>query len=262
MKTIFIVEDDQSIGDMLQEVLQKEGFRVQRAYSGTEAALLLGQGLPDLVLLDLMLPGLPGEELLGRLQGVPVIVVSAKAGLDDKVDLLLRGAADYITKPFEIRELLARVQVQLRRSEQPAGQALEAFCAQPRHQPLHDGLLAHRLTVPNAHELAAHAFAAHEDGSVGRKKALPGDAPDKLKQFLKGACGERAQMYQNTLAVPGTHIGPRQHMRVSFKKHAPIFGAHLLSLHLPQFFSHQALYAQQTGSHHFKQFHRCCPFSH
>ena len=126
MKTIFIVEDDQSIGDMLQEVLQKEGFRVQRAYSGTEAALLLGQGLPDLVLLDLMLPGLPGEELLGRLQGVPVIVVSAKAGLDDKVDLLLRGAADYITKPFEIRELLARVQVQLRRSEQPAGQALEA----------------------------------------------------------------------------------------------------------------------------------------
>lgn len=126
MKTIFIVEDDQSIGDMLQEVLQKEGFRVQRAYSGTEAALLLGQGLPDLVLLDLMLPGLLGEELLGRLQGVPVIVVSAKAGLDDKVDLLLRGAADYITKPFEIRELLARVQVQLRRSEQPAGQALEA----------------------------------------------------------------------------------------------------------------------------------------
>ena len=103
MKTIFIVEDDQSIGDMLQEVLQKEGFRVQRAYSGTEAALLLGQGLPDLVLLDLMLPGLPGEELLGRLQGVPVIVVSAKAGLDDKVDLLLRGAADYITKPFEMR---------------------------------------------------------------------------------------------------------------------------------------------------------------
>lgn len=126
MKTIFIIEDDQSIGDMLQEVLQKEGYRVQRAYSGTEAALLLGQGLPDLVLLDLMLPGLPGEELLDRLQGVPVIVVSAKAGLDDKVDLLLRGAADYITQPFEIRELLARVQVQLRRSEQPAGQALEA----------------------------------------------------------------------------------------------------------------------------------------
>ena len=126
MKTIYIIEDDQSIGDMLQEVLQKEGFLVQRAYSGTEAVFLLERGQPDLVLLDLMLPGLPGEELLERMQGVPVIVVSAKAGVDDKVDLLLRGAADYVTKPFELRELLARIQVQLRRCEQPAGPALEA----------------------------------------------------------------------------------------------------------------------------------------
>lgn len=125
MKTIYIIEDDQSIGDMLQEVLQKEGFLVQRAYSGTEAVFLLERGRPDLVLLDLMLPGLPGEELLERMRGVPVIVVSAKAGVDDKVDLLLRGAADYVTKPFELRELLARIQVQLRRSEQPAGPTLE-----------------------------------------------------------------------------------------------------------------------------------------
>lgn len=126
MKTIYIIEDDQSIGDMLQEVLQKEGFLVQRAYSGTEAVFLLERGRPDLVLLDLMLPGLPGEELLERMQGVPVIVVSAKAGVDDKVDMLLRGAADYVTKPFELRELLARIQVQLRRCEQPAGPVLEA----------------------------------------------------------------------------------------------------------------------------------------
>lgn len=126
MKTIYIIEDDQSIGDMLQEVLQKEGFLVQRAYSGTEAVFLLERSRPDLVLLDLMLPGLPGEELLERMQGVPVIVVSAKAGVDDKVDLLLRGAADYVTKPFELRELLARIQVQLRRCEQPAGPVLEA----------------------------------------------------------------------------------------------------------------------------------------
>lgn len=125
MKTIYIIEDDQSIGDMLQEVLQKEGFLVQRAYSGTEAVFLLERGRPDLVLLDLMLPGLPGEELLERMRGLPVIVVSAKAGVDDKVDLLLRGAADYVTKPFELRELLARIQVQLRRSEQPAGPTLE-----------------------------------------------------------------------------------------------------------------------------------------
>ena len=71
-----------------------------RAYSGTEALLLLAQKQPDLVLLDLMLPGLSGEEVLPKLDGLPVIVVSAKAGVDDKVNLLLDGAADYITKPF------------------------------------------------------------------------------------------------------------------------------------------------------------------
>ena len=115
MKSIAIIEDDQTIGDLLEEVLHKEGYLVQRAYSGTEAIYLLSQGKPDLVLLDLMLPGLSGEELLPQLSGIPVIVVSAKVGVDDKVNLLLGGAADYITKPFEIKELLARIQVQLRR---------------------------------------------------------------------------------------------------------------------------------------------------
>ena len=125
MKTIAIIEDDQPIGDLLQEVLQKEGYRVQRAYSGTEAVYLLAQSRPDLILLDLMLPGLSGEELLPRMQGVPVIVVSAKAGVDDKVGLLQSGAADYITKPFELRELLARIQVQLRRTALPGGVRLD-----------------------------------------------------------------------------------------------------------------------------------------
>lgn len=114
MKTIAIIEDDQTIGDLLEEVLQKEGYQVKRAYSGTEAVYLLSQEKPDLALLDLMLPGLSGEEVLPHLQGIPVIVVSAKVNVDDKVKLLLEGAADYITKPFEIKELLARVQVQLR----------------------------------------------------------------------------------------------------------------------------------------------------
>lgn len=114
MATIAIVEDDQPIGNLLQEALEKEGYRVLRAWSGTEALYLLDRERSDLVLLDLMLPGLSGEEVLPRLEGIPVIVVSAKAGLDDKVNVLLSGAADYLTKPFEIRELLARVQVQLR----------------------------------------------------------------------------------------------------------------------------------------------------
>ena len=119
MNTIAVIEDDPVIGNMLQEILQKEGYRVERAYSGTEAVYLLERCRPDLALLDLMLPGLPGEELLARMRGIPVIIVSAKTAVDDKVNLLLNGAADYVTKPFEIRELLARIQVHLRRQETP-----------------------------------------------------------------------------------------------------------------------------------------------
>lgn len=114
MKNIFVIDDDINIGNMLEELLFKEGYRVTRAYSGTEALLVLSLVHPDLVLLDLMLPGLDGKELLPRLNGIPVIVVSAKAGVEDKVDLLLGGAADYVTKPFDTKELLARIAVQLR----------------------------------------------------------------------------------------------------------------------------------------------------
>lgn len=111
---ILVIDDDLHIGNLLEEVLTREGYSVSRAYSGTEALMLTDEVQPDLVLLDLMLPGLSGEELLPKLDGVPVIVVSAKAGVDSKVDLLLGGAADYVTKPFDIKELLARVTVQLR----------------------------------------------------------------------------------------------------------------------------------------------------
>ena len=116
MRKILIIDDDVTIGDLEQEVLEREGYAVQRAYSGTEALLLLKDSRPDLVLLDLMLPGLPGEEVLPQLQGIPVIVVSARASVEDKVDLLLGGAADYLTKPFDTKELLARVAVRLRES--------------------------------------------------------------------------------------------------------------------------------------------------
>lgn len=114
MKTIAIIEDDEHIGNILAESLTHEGYGVLRAYSGTEALLLFQQWTPDLVLLDLMLPGLSGEELLPKIKGIPVIVVSAKVGIDDRVNLLLGGASDYITKPFDMKELLARITVQLR----------------------------------------------------------------------------------------------------------------------------------------------------
>lgn len=115
MKTIAVIEDDQHIGNIIENALKKEGYEILRAYSGTEAVYLLSHNAPDLILLDLMLPGLSGEEILSKIDGIPVIVVSAKVGVDDKVNMLLNGAVDYITKPFEIRELLARISVQFRK---------------------------------------------------------------------------------------------------------------------------------------------------
>lgn len=117
MKTIAIIDDDIHIGDVLEEILRREGYDVLRAYSGTEALYLLAQHRPDLVLLDLMLPGLSGEEVLSNIQGVPVIILSAKVDVEDKVQLLLDGAVDYITKPLHPQELLARIAVQLRRPQ-------------------------------------------------------------------------------------------------------------------------------------------------
>lgn len=115
MNTIAVIDDDIHIGNLLQELLTKAGYAVLRAYSGTEAVLLLSQSHPDLVLLDLMLPGLSGEEVLPRIRDIPVIVVSAKADVQDKIELLLGGAVDYVTKPFNTQELLARIAAQLRR---------------------------------------------------------------------------------------------------------------------------------------------------
>ena len=116
-KQIMIVDDDMNIGNMLEEVLVKENYQVLRAYSGTEALMLLDKATPDLILLDLMLPGLSGEEVLSKINNIPVIVMSAKTAVSDKVGVLLSGAADYVTKPFEIKELLARIIVQLRKNE-------------------------------------------------------------------------------------------------------------------------------------------------
>ena len=114
METILIIDDDVAIGNLEQEVLEWEGYLVQRAYSGTEALLLLKEKKPDLILLDLMLPGMSGEDILPQIQGIPVIVVSAKTAVEDKVELLLGGAVDYLTKPFDMKELLARIKVRLR----------------------------------------------------------------------------------------------------------------------------------------------------
>lgn len=117
MKTIAIIDDDIHISNLLTELLTKEGYGVLRAYSGTEALYLLEENTPDLILLDLMLPGLSGEAVLSNIRNIPVIVLSAKTDVCDKVNLLLNGAADYMTKPFDTKELLARITVQLRKND-------------------------------------------------------------------------------------------------------------------------------------------------
>lgn len=117
MQTILIVDDDENIGNLEQEVLERAGYGVRRAYSGTEALLLLENERFDLVLLDLMLPGVCGEDVLKKIRDIPVIVVSAKIDIENKVNLLLGGATDYVTKPFDIRELVARIKLQLKKTK-------------------------------------------------------------------------------------------------------------------------------------------------
>lgn len=122
MKRILIVEDDASNNEMLKDYLEGHGYVCSQAYSGSEGKLLFSMEEFDLVLLDLMLPGIPGEELVALFsQKTPVIVLSAKGGTDSKVEVLSAGAEDYLCKPFDLPELLVRIQVQLRRGGRSAG---------------------------------------------------------------------------------------------------------------------------------------------
>ena len=119
MYSILLVEDEFHINELLKETLEKEGYGCVQAFSGTEARMLLEKYQYDVVLLDLMLPGIPGEEVLKEVRRhgkTPTIVLTAKDTIDSKVEFLRNGADDYITKPFDIQEALARVEVQLRRN--------------------------------------------------------------------------------------------------------------------------------------------------
>ena len=128
MKKLLIIEDNTEINHMMTEALKKAGYECTQAFSGTEALLYYEKDNYDLVLMDMMLPGLCGDELFPKMKAiknVPVIVVSAKDEMDTKVEMLTSGAEDYITKPFEIPELLARVAVQIRRSNSGSGEVSE-----------------------------------------------------------------------------------------------------------------------------------------
>lgn len=135
-KRILVVEDDTDISNLLCRILRKAAYEVIPAYSGSEAVLRLDMGkehsreLPDLILLDLMLPGISGEEVIRVIRedkklNMPVIVLSAKTALQNKVETLTAGADDYIMKPFEAEEVLARVHAALRRYGGSAGERKE-----------------------------------------------------------------------------------------------------------------------------------------
>lgn len=116
MQKILVIEDSNEINHMLCELLVKNGYETKSAFSGTEGLLYLSMDNYSLVLLDLMLPGLSGEKVLAQIRtssNIPVIVISAKTEMTGKVQLLENGANDYITKPFDVREVLARVKLQL-----------------------------------------------------------------------------------------------------------------------------------------------------
>lgn len=129
MNKILIVEDDTLLSDMIKRLLLQNGYEPSAAYSGSEAILLLETRVFDLILLDLMLPGVPGETVLEKIRGksdTPIIGVSAKTDMATKVNLLKNGADDYLTKPFDNQELLVRIAAVLRRYRPaaPAGQVL------------------------------------------------------------------------------------------------------------------------------------------
>lgn len=188
MKHILIIEDDPHIGSLLEEALTREGYAVSRAYSGTEALLALSVRRPDLVLLDLMLPGLSGEEVLPAIRDIPVIVVSAKADVDSKVGLLLGGAVDYVTKPFELKELLARIRVHLRQSTAAQAETLEAagLTFLPQSQAvLADGQEVHLTRT----EAAILKLLLQNPGQVIAKSVIldriSADTPDCTESSLK-----------------------------------------------------------------------------
>lgn len=115
---VLVVEDDADINRLLCRMLTVEGLTAVSAFSGSEASLRLSLEVYQLVLLDLMLPGMAGETLIAQIREqstVPIIVISARVSLEDKVGLLRLGADDYITKPFAQEEVMARIEAQLRR---------------------------------------------------------------------------------------------------------------------------------------------------
>ncbi|MBQ4529251.1 MAG: response regulator transcription factor [Lachnospiraceae bacterium] len=135
---ILIVEDDNDISHMLKELLQQNGYETAQAFSGTEALFYIERELPAAMILDLMLPGMNGEDLLLKMKKehpeIAVIISSAKEDIQTRVSMLRSGADDYITKPFDTEELLARLEAVLRRS----GKSIAIWNQENNKEPLEE----------------------------------------------------------------------------------------------------------------------------
>jgi DNA-binding response OmpR family regulator len=174
MATVLVVEDEPGIADFIRRGLSYKGYSVRVAHSGEEALELAQEQLPDLVILDLMLPGMDGVEVCRRLRAadaVPILMLTARDAVADKVAGLEAGADDYITKPFAFEELLARVRAALRRRA-PAGEEVikvSDLVVSPASREVRRGDREIELT---AREYELLEFLARHAGEVVNKETI------------------------------------------------------------------------------------------
>ena len=174
-KRILIIEDDQEISKLLSVILTKLELDSIVAYSGTEGLLQLQNNNFDLILLDLMLPGKSGEELIKKIReenSIPIIVISAKVDIENKVHVLKMGADDYITKPFNQEEVLARVEVQLRKSSVHPSRTAENVWRGLKIQPekLSVSLDNTELQLTNAEFDILSLFVSHPEHAFSKRE--------------------------------------------------------------------------------------------
>lgn len=163
--TILVVDDEQPIADILKFNLEKEGYRVVCAFDGISAVDIAVKQQPDLILLDLMLPGMDGMDVCREVRGhhlqTAIIMLTAKDGEIDKVLGLELGADDYVTKPFSTRELLARVKAQMRRQREVA--AVELKPTEEKRQGLRVGELYFDIDMYTAYKNGTHLDLTHRE---------------------------------------------------------------------------------------------------
>lgn len=151
MRSVMVVEDDDAIRLVLRVALEDVGYRITEAASAEEAIALLDAASPDLLLIDLRLPGLKGVDLIRsirRTRTVPIVIVTAQGGAEDVVAGLASGADDYITKPFVIRELVARVDALMRRDTSGSRPSSDLTCGPVRLRPNSTNVVIAGRVVP------------------------------------------------------------------------------------------------------------------